>query len=496
MRKALSRRSFLHTYLLLGVAAGASQKGSRIRAPRNQPVKHGAGIDAAESTPIQSIKEQELFRLRVVSLNVWALPIVSKDTPARLAAIVRRLAELNADIVGLQEAWMEEARQSIIDDAREASDLRHHYYFKPGIRDSGLLILSRFPIREVGFHRFRLSGRPERLAEAEYVAGKGIGYVRLQTPVSEVDVYNFHLLAQYTTDEQDPYRAHRTAAAYEMVKFVSSQSRERNPVLLLGDLNMRPDQLGYKILTCTGGFRDSYLSVNPENAGHTISGLNPYTRDEDLKRIDYIFTKDGTSVGLNAVMSRVIMDERPPVVDGRELAAYSDHYGVLSEIELFPRSSPGDAAEGRCGPASAIWTEFLSYIDAALQEARIRQMGHHVKGLGGAVAAPGLYFFGRGLKSLATARNAPTADTAVAPTEENPDQGGDELNGIDSRRQMPLRRRVFLARLVQGIAVAVMTPYAMLHGWLGLWIVPDEIRELEAIRDELLLQTGVGHGGR
>ena len=131
MRQSLSRRSFLHTSLLLGLASGGSERVSRIRAPRSQLVNRGAGMDVAETSPLQSHPEQELLRLRVVSLNVWALPVVSKDTPARLAAIVRRLIELHADIVGLQEVWMEEARQRIISNAREASDLRHHYYFIP-----------------------------------------------------------------------------------------------------------------------------------------------------------------------------------------------------------------------------------------------------------------------------------------------------------------------------------------------------------------------------
>lgn len=487
MRQSLSRRSFLHTSLLGGVAVGGSDRTSRNR---------GAGMDAAESAPFQSHAGQEPFQLRVVSLNVWALPIISKDTPARLAAIVRRLAELNADIVGLQEVWMEDARQRIIAEAREASGLRHHHSFRPGIRESGLLILSRFPIREGGFHRFRLSGRPEKLSDAEYFAGKGIGYVRVQTPVGQVDVYDAHLIAQSTTDELDLYRAHRTAAAYEMVTFVAGQSRERNPVLLLGDFNMRPDQLGYHIVSCIGGFRDSHLAAHPDDLGHTRSGLNPYTPDEEPARIDYIFTKDGVSVGLHTVVSRVIMDERPPIVNGSELAAYSDHYGVLSEIELVSGSSATDAPDGRCGPASAIWTDFLQYINVALQEARSRQTEHAVKALGGAVVAPGLYFYGRALKSPVSAGHAPMANTAVAPTGEHPDPGEDTFDGIGARCRLPLRRRVFLARLAQAMAVVVMIPYALLHGWLGIWIVPDEIQELEAIRNEVLLQRGTGDGGR
>ena len=208
-----------------------------------------------------------------------------------------------------------------------------------------------------------------------------------------------------------------------------------------------------------------------------------------------MFTKDGASAGLNTVVSQVIMDEKPPVVDGRELAAYSDHYGILSEIEVVSGSSPTDALEGRCGPASAIWAEFLSYIDAALQDARSRQTGHAVKGLGGAVVAPGLYFFAHALKSPATTVDAPVADIAVAHPKENPDQGGDKADDTGSRRGRPLRRRVFLARLAQAMAVVVATPYTLLQGWLGLEIVPDEIQELEAIRAEVLLQTGPRHGG-
>lgn len=489
MHEAVSRRSLLHPYGLWGMAAGGSE-------PRTQAVYRGAATDAAESASFPSQEEQAPVRLRVVSLNVWALPLKSKDTPARLTAIVRRLAELDVDIVGLQEVWLGEARQRLLAEAREVSELQHHYSFRSGIRESGLLILSRFPIRAAGFHRFRLSGRPERLADAEYYAGKGIGYVRLQTPAGEVDVYNTHLIAQYTTDEQDPYRAHRTTAAYEMVNFVATHSGKGNPVLLLGDLNLRPDQLGYQIVTCIGGFRDAYLVPNPEQGGQTRSGSNPYTPGEEPKRIDYIFTKDGAALGLHTVASRVIMDEPPPLVDGSAPPAYSDHYGVLGEIELVAGRPPEKAAQGGCDPASAIWTEFLAYLDAALWEARSRKTGHVVKGAGGAVAAPTLYILGRSLKVPTAAVRTPMVERPVASTEEALDEGGERLDRSGPRHRLPLHRRSFLARLVKAIAVVGITPYALLHGWLGLSIVRDEIEELELIREEVLRQMGIGDGKR
>jgi len=488
----LSRRSFLHSLVVLGTIAGSTEMTSRIGVLEQQP--SDSGMDAVTHLPLPGWMEQERFRLRVVSLNVWALPILAKDTPARMTAIVRRLAELDADIVGLQEVWQEESQERIIAAARTASDLQHHHYFKAGIRESGLLVLSRFPIRKVAFHRFRLTGRPERLVDAEYFAGKGIGYAQVQTPVGEVDVYNTHLIALLTTDEQDPYRAHRTAAAYEAVKFVAGQSGGRTPVLLLGDLNMSPDQLGYKIVSCIGRFRDSHVSANPGNPGHTRSGLNPYTPNEDSERIDYIFTKDGATLGVRAVDSQVIMDEPPPVVGDTALPAYSDHYGVLSEIELVAATSPGDAVEQGCDPASTIWTSVQSYIDAALQNARSRQSRHYAKGLGGAVVAPGLFLFGRVLKSPTSAVHASPTDAAVAGTGRISDHDGDVPGGTGSRHRRPLPRRVFLTRLVQTMAIVVMTPYALLHGWLGVVIVPDEIQELEALRHEVLHQMESSNG--
>jgi endonuclease/exonuclease/phosphatase family metal-dependent hydrolase len=400
------------------------------------------------------------------------------------------------DLVGLQEVWLGGARQQIIAEARAASDLWHHASLRAGMRDSGLLILSRFPIGEAGFQRFRLTGRPERLAEAEYVAGKGVGYARVHTPAGEVDVYNCHLLAQYTTDAHDPYRAHRTAAAYELVRYVTRHSRTRNPVLLLGDLNMRPDQLGYRMVTCPGGLRDSYRAVHADDPGHTRSDQNPYTPGVARQRIDYIFTKDGATTALKPVASEIIMDQPPPMVQGGVLPAYSDHYGVFSTVELVARRAPDARATGSCGSAAAIWTEFLSDIDAALQDATARQAHHAVHALGSAVLVPGLYLAGRALAVRGTGATTPRAETAGPPPEAHPAPAGATLAHPGAGPRRPIRRRRVLARLVQGIGVVVLAPYALLQGWLGRSIVPREIQHLAAVRGEVLRELEAGDDQR
>ena len=79
---------------------------------------------------------------------------------------------------------------------------------------------------------------------------------------------------------------------------------------------------------------------------------------------------------------------------------------------------------------------------------------------------------------------------------EQAEQHDEQLEALGSPRRISLRRRVFLGRLAQTLAIAVMTPYAILHSWLGLWIVPDEIQELQALRHELVRHMAVGHGER
>ena len=55
------------------------------------------------------------MKLRVVTLNVWALPWgLSRQVPARLDAIGHALADLDPDVVAFQEVWTEEARRRLV----------------------------------------------------------------------------------------------------------------------------------------------------------------------------------------------------------------------------------------------------------------------------------------------------------------------------------------------------------------------------------------------
>ena len=55
------------------------------------------------------------MRLRVASLNAWALPDpVGRDVPKRMRALGRHLPQLEIDVLSLQEVWTPEARATLV----------------------------------------------------------------------------------------------------------------------------------------------------------------------------------------------------------------------------------------------------------------------------------------------------------------------------------------------------------------------------------------------
>jgi sphingomyelin phosphodiesterase 2 len=148
--------------------------------------------------------------------------------------------------VGLQEVWLKEDRETFIEFGLQ-HNLPYWHAFKSGILGTcGLLILSRFPILDVHFFRFKVNGQLLRVDHGDFYAGKGVGYAKLQ--ISEdrtVDVFITHTIANYThAVEDDHYRADRLTQHFELARIINmttSHYNERNNqlarnVILLGTL--------------------------------------------------------------------------------------------------------------------------------------------------------------------------------------------------------------------------------------------------------------------
>ena len=268
-----------------------------------------------------------LMRLKVLTFNTWGVPLFSRDRSARMRAIGRALATMDVDIVLLQEVFYAGDRRVLMD-AAAAGGLTFSRYFDSGLVGSGLLTLSRYPIVESSFLRFRLNGRPQYLIRSDYYAGKGVGRARIHTPAGPVDAHNAHFIAPYLEWGPDRFSAHRVAQALEAGQYIATQSADV-PAFLGCDLNCYPDDDTYRTLLASGRLKQAC-------AGECEVGeRNGYATIHPPSRYDYIFARSGPSQEMSAERTRIVLGGRPaPNPDG--VRGYSDHYGVLTEFEFTP----------------------------------------------------------------------------------------------------------------------------------------------------------------
>jgi len=265
--------------------------------------------------------------LRLLTLNTWGTPY-SNDVSIRMNATVALIKRLQPDIIALQEVFLERSRKQIL---KALSDEWPHYHaFLSGMIGSGLLTLSRYPIRDVNFYTFRMSGKPERIWQGDYYGRKGIGVLRLDTPYGLLDVYNTHTHAQYQPELDNEYALFTDTNLYEAARFINIYSRDV-PVILCGDLNTRPEQLGYELVVEIAQVTDFHASLCPNDPGYTFCPDNYYVKSTTYERLDYV-------MGRNVQPTSITILNAPPE-DNDGVVAFSDHYGLVATFDLAQRQS-------------------------------------------------------------------------------------------------------------------------------------------------------------
>lgn len=275
--------------------------------------------------------------MRIVTFNTWGVPFTA-DLEMRTWALSQILASCHYDIVCLQEVWLKKNFDTISNGAR-SSGLVYQHHFKSGRAGSGLVILSRHPILDADFHKFRLGGRIDTKFRGDYLVGKGIGFARIQTPTGLLDVFNTHPNAQYDPDEHDEYKAHRAGQHYEVTQFVRHHSGN-HPFIVMGDFNMLDHQVGYRLMTQYLSLTDCWRECHPADDGFTFRRENIYNHkksDGVDERLDYVFTRHGNSQKISIKTVEHILQE----IDDSD-KAYSDHDGVMVEITIQDTKSAID----------------------------------------------------------------------------------------------------------------------------------------------------------
>ena len=282
------------------------------------------------------------MRIRLATLNVWALPEpIGRDVSSRIDAIGRRLASLDLDLIAFQEVWTRDAGRRLCDAGRGAG-LRH--VWSGGVDAGGLLLLSRYPIDEVSFERFALQGEAERVVmNLEYLSGKGFATARVSTPAGPLLVVNTHLHARYGSAAKHRHTPHRTVQA---IQLAASFMGRAEPVAVLGDFNFREGEPDYQVLTGILGMADVAMALG--NLQNTILNTNVYRRASGTdRRKDYIFARSGGDRNLVPHAVARSFDDRFEI--GGEPANCSDHAGLIGDFEI--RQVPGGTRPAPGGDA-------------------------------------------------------------------------------------------------------------------------------------------------
>jgi sphingomyelin phosphodiesterase 2 len=110
-------------------------------------------------------------------------------------------------------------------------------------------------------HPIRL-GFPHKIQHGDYFAGKLICLCKFLIKGHVVNVYNTHLHANYHhVIPKDIYLGHRICQAFELVQFIESTSSTDTTQLtiLLGDLNLTTNDLGFQLIRNLLKLHDSFL---------------------------------------------------------------------------------------------------------------------------------------------------------------------------------------------------------------------------------------------
>ncbi|MBN3293039.1 NSMA phosphodiesterase, partial [Polypterus senegalus] len=303
---------------------------------------------------------------------------LSQHCTPRYQMIADLLKEEDFDLILLQEVYSEKDYLFL---KRALSHCNpHSHYFKSGVIGSGLALFSKHKLLDVFLYRYSVNGFPYKAFHGDWFAGKAVGMVVVNIGGMVAHVYITHLHAEYSR-ENDAYLPHRVAQTWELVQFLRLTSAAADLIILGGDLNMHPSDLGIRLLRGYTGLVDCYHATQNFQGcpdGATYIPQNPFTSKSELEtfpngiRIDYILFKGSATLAAKCDSFSTTMG----CVPGQPFP-YSDHE-ALSAMLLAQRQQKKQEEEEAMASS-----ELLANLIDTMNEARTEvKVGlHHVEGM-------------------------------------------------------------------------------------------------------------------
>ncbi|KKU91663.1 MAG: hypothetical protein UY23_C0001G0269 [Candidatus Jorgensenbacteria bacterium GW2011_GWA1_48_11] len=238
------------------------------------------------------------MELKLLTFNIWDVPLhLSLNRHERAHRIGGYLKKWTPDIICLQEAFDVEHRRRIREDVgnhdyniiEEYDETRRTLLFKRFDLTGGLVILSRYPIKESLFTPFK---RPLRMTLPERIGRKGFLKALIETPAGPLLVVNTHLCSPGL------WTNHRMRI-FQIKQLLEDLGGSNNvPIILAGDLNEDLALGGEDFfqLIKNAGFDDGAeffgQAEKPTRRSENVYDDKWYGNGDGSHRLDYILLRN------------------------------------------------------------------------------------------------------------------------------------------------------------------------------------------------------------
>ena len=244
----------------------------------------------------------------------WATRHLRKKQALRLKQISQYFQAQDYEVIALQEVFAPSLRRRLQKQLRQAYP--HQVFLKGrGLRySSGLLLLSRFPVRKLGHVYFKQSKAADRTAsKAALLVELDLGQDK------RLQILNTHLQS-----EQGPaYRNIRQSQMQALAQLAQTHANKTSPQILLGDFNIAEAEQelfeqnlpSFQIHKAPDGPFCTFCPDNTWNPPHTIP-----------QQLDYILYAPPTLKLSPLQKHRLVFQHRGQTMDA------SDHYGLKTTL--------------------------------------------------------------------------------------------------------------------------------------------------------------------
>ncbi|WP_299637406.1 endonuclease/exonuclease/phosphatase family protein [uncultured Ruegeria sp.] len=248
------------------------------------------------------------------------LPKLVYRDKERFTEIADRINKSKADVVGLCEVWADTWKRNFIDQTQDAYPFAVYTETSWTTMGDGLLILSKHPLFDPGFRRFK------NLKGDDAKSAKGV----LWASVYLDDAHQFRVFMSHTQSGRD-----ETKARMSNLKEVKSEIDTRHkgtPAIVMGDLNVYASEHA-DLMKTLSGFSDGGVVDDVPTYDPTKNNLiDKFSKSKQPKRFDYILTTNGS---LKPKSVQVIDSWKLP--DGLDC---SDHFPLCTQAVAAAANIP------------------------------------------------------------------------------------------------------------------------------------------------------------